>query len=260
MTPDCIRVLDALPNGALPSSLAAHAAGCSRCRTLVSAAGALTELPRPVLSETGRLQGLEKARAAIAAEPKVRPWWRAPLVVLQLGLICAAAFLFVGQGQRGAFRNAAPVEVVLGLSFCIFFGVMGLASFAAFAPQARKAMRAALVFAGFVGLGVAVLGTGEVAGHTHFWKAGGVCTALGLGVGLVPFATALIGMRHFAFRPLSAFVAGLGSLGAGLFALNIFCDVGAVSHLSLFHVLPWVAMAGVGVFIRSRMRTLSFAP
>src|SRR5229473_3687203 len=55
-------------------------------------------------------------------------------------------------------------------------------------------------------------------------------------------------------------VVGLTGAAAGLIALHTHCENGLAPHLLTFHLLPWLAVAGLAIWTRAQLPSRSFAP
>ncbi|MCY1039766.1 DUF1109 domain-containing protein [Corallococcus sp. bb12-1] len=264
MTPECERVMDCL-DGPLPPDLAAHAAGCEDCRALLEGFHALAPpdtgpAPKPFagpFNEAKLEETRRKSLTELAAAPLPTPWWRDVLVLLVTYLVVGAVGLAV-VGRHGMLLNSAPSYVVAGVALLIVAGVGG-GALLGLAPGRRRWP-----------LGVVALGAGGVALAQLAGRSGvearplltGTLGCLGTEVVLsvVPLALALVLLCRSAYQPVRALAAGLSSAGVGMLVLHVHCPDGAADHLMLGHLLPWVALAGVAVFIRSRLPSRTFAP
>jgi len=86
-----------------------------------------------------------------------------------------------------------------------------------------------------------------------------VCSASHLGIGLIPLAFALWGLRQSAWRWSRAIAAGLGAGTAGALLGELACHRGAL-HVLVHHVSAWIVVAAACVFFSRRARPRTFAP
>ncbi|RKH19656.1 DUF1109 family protein [Corallococcus sp. CA047B] len=276
MTPECERVMDCL-EGPLPPDLASHAAGCEDCRALLEgfhalAAPTAVRAPPTIASplhESAPLRDASLIREAkleetrrkslteLAAAPLPTPWWRDALVLLVTYLAVGAVGLVL-VGRHGMLLNSAPPPVVAAVALLIVAGVGGGALLGV-APG-RKRWPLGLVALGAVGVALAQL-TGRSGVQVRPLLTGALgCMGTEVVLSVVPLALALVLLCRSAYQPVRALAAGLSSAGVGLLVLHVHCPDGAAGHLMLGHLLPWVALAGVAVFIRSRLPSRTFAP
>jgi len=259
VTPDCQRLMDALGRGELPADLAAHAASCPHCQAAVASWRALAPpsggapppgQPRPLSA------ALQSELSAAAGHPAPSAW-RGPVL---LGLLQAAVAVgaVVVLGGRGLVRNQAAPQVLVGLAAVLGACALG-GTLAAIAPGYRR-IRATL-FAVAVGT-AAVLGAcgSGLPGLRSFAFDGAVCAGVELACAALPLPAMLWLQLRFAFDPVRAAVGSLAAAATGVFALHLHCPIGAASHLYAFHVLPWLLLAGLGLFIRGRLPSRSYAP
>lgn len=207
--------------------------------------------------------GLEKMRAAalqaLASEPVPRPWWKDALLLTGINLVVAVACTFA-LGRNGVVLNPVPVPMLLAVAAPIAFTLL-FAGFAAVMPGARTARWVTGVLLVLTVLAF-TLGGSDGAGQPgrSFFSGGMPCMNAEVIMALVPTAAAVLVLSRFAFSPARMFIAGVGAGAAGLFALHLHCEIGTTLHLAVFHVAPWFAAAGIAVWVRSRLRSRSFAP
>jgi hypothetical protein len=200
---------------------------------------------------------LEQARAAALAElnrtPQARPWWvdALALAVLDLGigvgLLLAvpshheqhASDLFRALGALGlaVVATAGAVAAVRPGSRWLRLGVLGVAggSMVAMAAAASSAS------------GAPALG-------------GAGCSIFEVLSAVVPLAVSMWVLARFASDPLRAVVAGLAASAGGLLALHFTCPVGTLTHLTGFHLAPWLLISLLSLGIRRLVRSATFAP
>lgn len=252
------RLMGALGQGELPADLAAHATSCSHCQAAVAAYRAMAPPARGPGQSVVLSPSLELERELTQVAGRPAPsLWRGPLL---LGLLqgAVAMGMVVALGKGVLVRNqAAPAALwVLGLALgaCALGGTL-----AAVAPGFRR-LRTAL-FALAAGT-AAILGLGGsgLPGRHSFVFDGAVCTTVEVACAALPLGAALWMQRRFAFDPVRAALASLAAAATGVFALHLHCGIGAASHLYIFHVAPWLVLGGLGLWVRSRLRSRSYAP
>jgi len=254
------RVMGALGQGELPADLAAHAASCTHCQAAVAAYRALAPPSGAPAPPGGRRQSisasLERELAMTAGTP-APSLWRGPVL---LGLLqgVAAMVVVVALGRGGLVRNqAAPAAlwaVGLALVICALGGTL-----AAVAPGYRR-LRAAL-FLLAAGTATVLGGAGSgLPGRRAFVMDGAVCMSVEAACAVLPLVAALWIQRRFAFDPMRAALASLAAAATGVFALHLHCPIGTAGHLYTFHVAPWLLLGAVGLWIRSRLQSRSYAP
>jgi hypothetical protein len=257
MTPECERVLDGL-DGPLPPELRSHAAGCADCRALVEGFQSLASpAPAPHVDEARLEQTRRQSLTELAAHPVPTPWWKEVAVLLATYLGVGALGLAV-VGRHGMLLNAAPAAVVVLVALLIVGGVGG-GALMALAPSRR---RGSLTGVAAVALGVALA---QLAGRSGIQVRPLLTGTLGcmgaeVVMSVVPLALALVLLCRSAFQPARALAAGLSSAGVGMLVLHVHCPDGGAEHLMLGHLLPWFALAGVAVFVRSRLPSSTYAP
>ncbi|MCY1033498.1 DUF1109 domain-containing protein [Corallococcus sp. BB11-1] len=262
MTPECERVMDHL-EGPLPPELTSHVAGCEDCRALLGGFQALAPPPAvrapPAIpfNEVKLEETRRRSLTELAAAPRPTPWWRDVLVLLATYLGVGAVGLAV-VGRHGLLLNSAPSLEVAGVALLIVTAVGGGAMLG-FAPARRSWPL------GWVALGAGVVALAQLLGRSGAQVRPVITGALGcmgteVALSVVPLALALVLLCRSAYQPVRALAAGLSSAGVGLLVLHVHCPDGTADHLMLSHLLPWVALAGVAVFIRSRLPSRTYAP
>lgn len=262
MRPECERVMDAL-GGALPPELAAHAATCEDCQALTASFEALDAVtviqpPAPKQPTPGMEAARRKSLNELALEPRATPWWRELLVLLVTYLVVmVGGVLFLG--RRGLVGNTAspPVLLVVGL---LILALVGGGAYLAMAPARRRVPWVLVAaVAGAVSLAQVLGGSGY--GPVRSFIAGVMgCLTTEVLLSIPPLALALVLLCRSAFQPVRAFAAGLSAAGVSLFVLHLHCPDGTAGHLMLGHLVPWVLLAGVAIFLRARLPTRSYAP
>lgn len=260
MTPECERVLDCLA-GPLPPELASHTTGCADCRALVEGfhdLGPPASAPLPLPVDEAKLeQARRQSLTELAAHPLPTPWWKEVAVLLATYLGVGAVGLLV-VGRHGMLLNSAsPLSIAL-VALLIVAGVGG-GALVALAPRQRT-WPLGLVAVGALAVALAQLAGGSGVQVRPLLTSTLGCMGTEAALSVVPLALALVLLCRSAFQPLRALAAGLSAAGVGTLVLHVHCPDGAADHLMLGHVLPWLALAGVAVFIRSRLPSRTFAP
>jgi hypothetical protein len=203
-----------------------------------------------------REDALARSRAAALAELRAAPTtasWRAQALRVVAGfagtaLLGAAAALATSLAGWPRVLERAPL--LLGL-----LAAATVAGFAALAPRGRL-WRAGILTAGPALMTALVLSRGAgTPSSTPEW----VCSASHLGIGIIPLAFALWGLRQSAWRWTRALAAGLGAGTAGALLGELACHRGAL-HVLVYHVSAWIVVAAAGVSLSRRARPRTFAP
>lgn len=198
-----------------------------------------------------RLEALRAAAAEeVARAPVATPWWHDALKLVALnlgsGVLGALAMTWNTTQHESPFWRWAVAALGLLLS--------GFGAVLALHPGWRGLRR---LFA----LGVVLVVTGTLLGASGLGSLGGAsCGLIECVVALVPAAGALAFLSRFAPDFSRALVAGAAAGAGGLVALHLHCPNGSAGHLVLFHLLPWVAMAGLVAWVRLKTRSRTFAP
>ncbi|HEY8210095.1 MAG TPA: DUF1109 domain-containing protein [Myxococcaceae bacterium] len=250
--------MGALGRGALPEDLAAHAASCPHCRAAVAAYRALAPPAGGSASRSpsSLSPALERELSEAAGKRAPSPL-RGPLL---LGLLQAAVAIgaIAALGKSGWVRNQEPPAVLVSLAIALAACAVG-GTLAAVAPGYRQLRTALFALATATAAVLGVCGNG-LPGQRSFAFDGAVCASVELGCAALPLGVALWLQRRFAFDPLRAAAASLAAAATGVFALHLHCPIGAANHLYAFHVAPWVVLGGLGLWLRSRMASRSYAP
>ncbi len=259
MKPECERVMDAL-GGPLPAELAAHAATCADCQALTASFAALDSATviRPPVTTPGLQAARRRSLSELAAQPRATPWWRELLVLLvTYAVVMVGGLLFLG--RSGLVGNTASLPVLVGVGLAIL-ALVGGGAYLAMAP-ARRHVHWVLVaaVAGAVSLAQVLGGTGYAPVRSFLAGVMGCMTTEVL-LSIPPLALALVLLCRSAFQPVRAFAAGLSAAGVSLFVLHLHCPDGTAGHLMLGHLVPWLLLAGVAIFLRARLPTRSYAP
>ena len=259
MRPECERVMDAVDN--LPPELAAHASTCADCQAFISSLetlDAITPLPPTPKLTPGMEAAHRKSLEELSLKPRAAPWWRELLVLLAT----YAVVLMVGLGalgRNGLVLNTASPLVVAGVGLAILLLVAG-GAYLAVAPARRQFPWVIVAgVAGAVAL-MQILGGSGYAPARGFLAGLAGCMTSEVVLSIPPLALALVLLCRSAFQPVRAFAAGLSAAGVSLFVLHLHCPDGTAGHLMLGHLVPWLLLAGVAIFLRSRLPTRSYAP
>ncbi len=252
MTKECERAMERLgqPQDAETS---AHLAGCDHCPSVFSAFDALSRAQPPELSpQRDAIAEGELARVAGRRSP---PWWREAAIVAVLNALILVGGLWM-LGSRVA--NAAPLPVIwtigIALAFLAFAGPI-----ISLAPRRRPLRNGLLLALPLVALAISLGGSGFDPGGDLI-KRGIPCLTVEVLFSAAPIAFALWALTRAAFQPRRVVIGAMSAGAVGLLVLHFHCEIGSVSHLLGFHVLPWLALVAVAVAIRSRLPSRSFAP
>ena len=259
MTPECERVMDAL-GGPLPPELASHAATCEDCRALTGGFGALDALPE--LSPPATTPGLEAARKKtldeLALQPQARPWWNELVALLgSYAVVMVAGVFFLG--RAGLVGNTASVPVVAGLAL-LTLALVGGGAYLSLAPTRRRIPWMPIAVAAALVAALQVMGGSGTTPMRNFLLGVLGCVKTEVLLSIPPLALALVLLCRSAFQPVRAIAAGLSAAGVSLFVLHLHCPDGTAGHLMLGHLVPWLLLSGVALFLRSRLPTRSYAP
>jgi hypothetical protein len=254
MSDRCTRALDALGDAKALAALRTHLETCAECRGIVDAHAALRAVQAPRLEGRAAERIRATAHAELAAHPRPRLWWSGALALGAVALASAAAGAL--HGARGNLASPGrQIAVAAALVACI-----GCASWAALSPRRRSrgfAIGASLVAAAVV----AAAGSGVFpAWCGGFWESGMGCARAVATWSLPTCVAALLFQRSAAWSFSRALVGGLAAGAAGALALHPHCPIGQASHLALFHVVPWFAVAAALALIQRRLPVRSFAP
>ncbi|MFO0601083.1 MAG: hypothetical protein U0228_37590 [Myxococcaceae bacterium] len=84
-------------------------------------------------------------------------------------------------------------------------------------------------------------------------------TLLGVTAGFPAVATAVL-MARFAPSRTRAVLGGAAAGAPGMVALHLHCPIGLEVHVAAGHLVPWVGVTLLVVWLRSRLTTQSYAP
>jgi hypothetical protein len=256
MKPECSRVMDSL-GGPLPADLASHVATCETCQGLVGGFDALGGVSAaPAVPPAPRLDAArQRALEELAAHPRPRPWWHELGVLLAVYSVVLGGGLFI-LGRMVGNRASPAVVATVGVLTLV---LVGGGAFVALAPAWRR-LPWALVALAVVTVGAAQVLGGAGRNHGPLLEGLMFCTVTEVVLSVPPLATALVLLCRTAFQPVRAMAAGLSAAGVALLVLHLRCADGTAPHLLLSHLLPWLLLAVVGVLVRSRLPTRSYAP
>ena len=242
MRAGCTRALESLGDPRALAALQPHLETCADCRALVEAHARLRDLPAPPLDASAARRIRDIGRAELAARPRAPAWWVGALVLGGVALgVGAAGAVFMPRGNL-----ASPAQQI-GVGALLVASIL-TGCWAGLSPGRRSravAVGVALVSAAAVVAGGSGLFPAWCGG---FWEAGLRC------------ARAVVLYSLPASSLPRALAAGLATGGAGALALHPHCPIGEASHLALFHVLPWFAVAAAVLLIQRRLSPRSFAP
>jgi hypothetical protein len=254
MSRPCSRALDALGDQRALAALEPHLKTCDACRALVATHATLATAPLPVLDANAARRMRDTAVAELTGAPRAAPWW--------LGAIPFAA-VTLGVGAAGALSgpraNLASGQRQVAVGALLAVAVLS-ACWAALSPRRRGR---GLAFAvAFTAAAAVVFGGSGIypAFCGPFWEAGLGCARAVVSWSVPGCAAALLAQRGAAHSLPRALLAGLAAGAGGALALHPHCPIGQALHLTVFHVLPWFAVAAALVLVQRRLRPRSFAP
>ncbi len=194
------------------------------------------------------------AHAELASSPKVRPWWldALALVVVNVG---------IGVGLMGFLT---PHLVQHGSVVLRWVGALGLLTIAIGGAVAAIRPGSRSMRLGVVGLAVGsalvllAAASGLEGSATFFGGAG--CGVLECAYSVVPVVISTFALSRFAPDVLRTMVAGLSAGAGGLVGLHLHCPNGSLSHLAVFHLIPWLLVSAVAVGARRLVGSSSYAP
>jgi hypothetical protein len=232
-----------------PPEVAEHLRGCAECRAAVEAYELLGRSPRQAVPPT-----LEKTRAAALLALSERPlpggWWKPTgvLLVLELGAAAAGLALLSAPGVGGS--SSLPLGIALVLTAAMFVSAV-----AAMGRSSGRKERVALPFVGLVVL--LLLGVGALVPASPTPQN---CLGAEVLLSLAPMGAAVYLLAGTAFRPWTTLLATLSAGVAGLVPLSLHCSNWGWNHVAAFHLAPWLLLACLAVWIRSRLPSRTFAP
>jgi hypothetical protein len=196
------------------------------------------------------------AHQELARSPSARPWWydAALLVAINSGVAIVCA-LYLGWPRLLDNSASRPILVAVAIPVAL---VIVLGAVASVMPGRRAALIGTLVLA--VAAAVAIVSVTSGADTGRFVGGGVPCMRSEWVMAIVPTAAAVAVLSRFAYSPLRMLVGALSGGATGLLVLHLHCRNVTLPHVAVFHVLPWLAAAGIAVLIRSRIRSRSFAP
>ena len=197
------------------------------------------------------------AHEELARVPVPRRWWHEALLLAGLNSAVAVACA-LALSSTGFIGNPASVGVLVAVAVPPALMII-LGAVAAVMPAGRAGLLSALALAGVTTVAI-VFGGSATADGRPFLGAGLRCLSVEILAATLPTTAVIVVLSRFAYQPLRILVGGLAAGATGVLALHLHCPIGTPSHLILFHLVPWVAAAGVSLLIRSRVHSRSFAP
>jgi hypothetical protein len=187
-----------------------------------------------------------------------RPWWRELLALLgaYAGVMVAGVFFL---GRSGLVANTASAPVVAGLAVLIL-ALVGGGAYLSLAPARRRIPWVPIAVATALVAALQVLGGSGTTPMRNFLMGVMGCVKTEVLLSIPPLALALVLLCRSAFQPVRAIAAGLSAAGVSLFVLHLHCPDGTAGHLMLGHLVPWLLLSGVALYLRSRLPTRSYAP
>lgn len=256
MTPDCDRVLSHLGEE-LSGELLAHAQNCADCQK-VQQSYRLLEGGRRVPAQSARDLALPAAAALeLRKHPRARPWWwgTVALALTYLALVLLAVVVLGPPRRAGVPPQPLALQAVgIGLALLSTLGFL-----AALSPRARAARTALFLLLGFLLLGIlAFAPSTDEAGP--FLAGGMPCLTVEVVMSLLPIGLGIWLLTRSAFHPIRSLLLLFCAATAGLVVLCFHCSNGLSSHLLVFHLAPWLALAALAWAVRAKARSHSFAP
>jgi hypothetical protein len=212
------------------------------------------DVPLPPAPKPPSAEALAKARAAFTLElTRPRRSWKTGVLQASgtiVGVVVAVAGVLLSVGACTLdFLSSRAVT----LASLITVGVV--TTWASLRPQGRVARLASLgLVAASAALIVLMRGAGAES-ELPEW----VCTVSHLGIGLAPAAVAIALLRNMAPNRLRAVVAGLASGATGA-AVGEFGCAQSASHVAVFHLSAWVAVALLVAVVSAKLTPRSYAP
>jgi hypothetical protein len=246
---DCDRFLEALSSDQLDPAARTHAASCPVCRPLLPA-----EAPPPAGSTATLEQVRGRALEALRTTP-LRPWTRdaARFALLQ------AAVALVVSGMLGARNWTSPMahHAALAVVGAVLLVVITLGSVLALAPGRRGARWMLLLVPVVPAL---LIFSGNGVQTTPTVQSALPCLVTVVLTAVIPLAVGLALLRGMALDAPRTGALGLSAAATGLFALHWHCTDGTVSHLMIYHALPWVALGLLAIPLRRALPTENHVP
>lgn len=254
MTGACRQVLERLGQPFGPE-LSAHAQSCDVCKPLVESYELLGNVPTAKLVPlTARLHS--RLAYELAQPPTFLTWRRTAALLTALNVLAALAGTLTLAHGRFAVAHLNPSALLLWI---LLVSVLVIGPWIALLPRHRKARAvmlglclplAALLIAEASGVGAAA----------SFIREGIGCFVTEVAVSLLPLVIGVWMLTQSAFHPVRTALVGLSGAAAGLLALHTHCENGLALHLLAFHLLPWLAVTGLAIWLRTRLPSRSFAP
>ncbi len=255
MTDQCKRVLDRLGQP-LDPELSGHLRDCAHCQAVVSAYEAMSQATRPApVHQASSI--VTRALSEVASHPRARPWWRDGALALGVNAAIFTVGLLV-MSRKAVVGNLAPPPILWTIA--VLLSLLALAGpIISLAPGRRPLRSGVVAVLPLLALAVGLGGSG-LEPDAGLLKAGMPCLIAGTTLSVTPAIFALWAITGTAFQVRRAAIAGMSAGAVGLLVLHLHCEIGSISHLLLFHVLPWVGLVAVVVAVRSRLPSRSFAP
>jgi hypothetical protein len=254
MTGTCRQVLERLGQPFGPE-LSAHVQRCEVCKPVVESYELLGNLPDAKLVPLP--SRLHSSVASELSQHPTLPTWRRPAVLLMaLNVVVALAATLALAGGRFDVVHLNPSALMLSI---LFVGLLVIGPWIALVPRHRGAR--AVLLGLCLALAALLIAEGSGIGTGAGFIRGGIgCLVAELAISLLPLAIGIWILTQSAFHPVRTAVVGLSAASAGLFALHTHCENGLALHLLTFHLLPWLAVTGLAIWIRAHLPSRSFAP
>lgn len=236
-----------------------HAVACEHCRALIGEHALRDTAPPPAPVKLGgvfREELRAQAMAEIAVRPRVMRWYvpavgLVALNVAVLGLAFAKlGFDNVSLSSASAWRMAVTAGVLFA---CLTLGVL-----AAVMPRGTRLRRGMTLVSALVPAAVLLGADGQRVCNSIAQAL--PCTAVELGLSVVPLAAAAWVLTRSAFKLERSFLAAMGGATVGLLVLHVHCLDGSPRHLVLYHLIPGAAVTALAMAVRWRAPSRSFVP
>ncbi len=200
---------------------------------------------------------LASMRAALLKRPEMlhKPSWKRDALLLWTA--CFGTVLLVGAVLLLTQNVTFDIVMARSRTVLTLMGISCLASVSALAPRRHWARIVALVGAvGSAGLLVWSRSQDIAFPPTQpEW----VCSLSHIGAAIPPLVVALIWLRRMHTAVLRPLVAGVAVGTTGAMLGEIGCAQ-SFTHVMLFHVSVWAVVAGLSVFLSSRLKATSYVP
>ncbi len=254
MTGACRQVLERLGQPFGPE-LSAHVKSCDLCKPMIESYQLLGTLPPAKLVP---LPSTLHSRVAseLARHPTFSTWRRPAALLMAFNVLVALAGTLALAHGRFAMVHLNSSALTL---WVLLVGLLVIGPWIALVPRHRRAR--AVILGLCLALAATLIAEGSGIGTGAGFIRGGIgCFVTEVAISLLPLAIGVWMLTHSAVHPLRTAVVGLTGAAAGLIALHTHCENGLALHLLTFHLLPWLAVAGLAIWTRAHLPSRSFAP